>query len=447
MSYLNDVFYVNPNTKMLYKMTNDAIATGYPIGTNTKPQSVLVATDMSRVFVVNYGSNSVSIYKNGVLQRSVNVGARPVGICESHKGDFYVTNFSSNTVTKIDGATYSTTTIGVGKSPRGICCSSDGNIYVANYANGTVTKITNDIVVSTITVGRGPSGICCDRNGAVWVTNVGSHTVTKIDKLGRVAATIQLTSGSPYGICCDINGNKWVTGYTSNMVYKLVGTAVSSKIAVGSRPSAVATNEKGHVYVFNSQDGTITKIVNNTVADTINAQTSNISADFGDPTGFQSYYIHKYIPSSTPSGSTIADGSISFSKLDQNLQDMVNAGAANADNTKYLSFVLADANKEGPSNVEHIVPFKGNLEEISMSIPVGSTVTDPIKVGIEYFMSGKWNEFDEIEIGPSDGVIVKAIDPVDKVVLPNTIIRCNMKTVQEDIKNINVILKIKPNKS
>ena len=40
MSYLNDVFYVNPNTKMLYKMTNDAVATGYPVGTNIKPQSV-----------------------------------------------------------------------------------------------------------------------------------------------------------------------------------------------------------------------------------------------------------------------------------------------------------------------------------------------------------------------------------------------------------------------
>ena len=447
MSYLNDVFYVNPNTKMLYKMTNDAIATGYPVGTNTKPQSVLVATDMSRVFVVNYGSNSVSIYKNGVLQRSVNVGACPVGICESHKGDFYVTNFAGNTVTKIDGATYNTTTIGVGKNPRGICCSSDGNIYVANYTSGTVTKITNDIAVSTITVGRGPSGICCDRNDSVWVTNIGSHTITKIDKLGRVAATIQLTSCSPYGICCDINGNKWVTGYTSNMVYKLVGTAVSSKIAVGSRPSAVATNDKGHVYVFNSHDGTITKIVNNTVADTINAQTSNISADFGDPTGFQSYYIHKYTSASNPSGSTIADGSVSFAKLDQNLQDMVSVGAANADTTKYLSFVLEDANTEGPSNVEHIVPFKANLEEISMSIPVASTVTDPIKVGIEYFMGGKWNEFDEVEIGPSDGVIVKTVDPVDAVVLANTIVRCNMKTVQKDIKNINVILKLSRNKS
>ena len=447
MSYLNDVFYVNPNTKMLYKMTNDAVATGYPVGTNIKPQSVLVATDMSRVLVVNYGSNSVSIYKSGVLQRSVNVGACPVGICESHKGDFYVTNFSGNTVTKIDGATYNTTTIGVGKSPRGICCSSDGNIYVANYASGTVTKITNDIAVSTINVGRGPSGICCDRNDSVWVTNIGSHTITKIDKLGMVAATIQLTSGSPYGICCDINGNKWVTGYTNNMVYKLVGTAVASKIAVGSRPSAVATNDKGHVYVFNSQDGTITKIVNNAVADTINAETSNISADFGDPTGFQSYYIHKYTPASNPSGSTIADGSVSFAKLDQNLQDMVSAGAANADTTKYLSFVLEDANIEGPSNVEHIVPFKANLEEISMSIPVGSTVTDPIKVGIEYFMGGKWNEFDEVEIGPSDGVIVKTVDPVDAGVLANTIVRCNMKTVQKDIKNINVILKLSRNKS
>jgi len=447
MSYLNDVFYVNPNTKMLYKMTNDAVASGYPVGTNTKPQSVLVATDMSRVLVVNYGANSVSIYKNGTLQRTVNVGARPVGICESHNGDFYVTNFSGNSVTKIDGGTYTTTTISVGKSPRGICCSADGNIYVANYASGTVTKIYNGLVVDTITVGRGPSGICVDRNGSVWVTNVGSHTVTKIDKLGKVAATIQLTGAYPYGICCDINGNKWVVGYSRNMVYKLVGTSVTSKIAVGTKPSAVATNEKGEVYVFNSQDGTITKIVNNIVTDTINAGTSNIAADFGDPTGFQSYYIHKYNPSSTPSGSAIADGSVTFAKLDQNLQDMVNAGAANADNTKHLSFVLQDANKQGPNKVEHIVPFKATLDEITMSIPVGSTVTDPINVGIEYYMSGQWNEFDEVEIGPADTSVVKTVNPVDKTVLANSIVRCNIKSAQEDIKNVNVILKIVPVKS
>ena len=447
MSYLNDVFYVNPNTKMLYKMTNDAVASGYPVGTNTKPQSVLVATDMSRVLVVNYGSNSVSIYKNGVMQRSVNVGARPVGICESHKGDFYVTNFSGNTVTKIDGGTYSTTTIGVGKNPRGICCSADGNIYVANYASGTVTKIINDLVVDTISVGRGPSGICVDRNGVVWVTNIGSHTVSKIDKLGKVVATIQLTGSSPYGICCDINGNKWVTGYANSMVYKLVGTSVASKIVVGTRPSAVATNEKGQVYVFNSQDGTITKIANGVVSGTISAETSYINADFGDPTGFQSYYIHKYTPASTPSSSTIADGSVTFAKLDSSLQDMVTAGASNADNSKYIVFELGEANKEGASPVEFTVPFKANLEDITVSLPAEATVTDPVKVGVECFLANKWVEFDEVEIGPSDTSVTKNVNPADKTVPVNTIIRCNMKTVQSNIKNINVLIKVTPNKT
>ena len=447
MSYLNDVFYVNPNTKMLYKMTNDAVVSGYPIGTNTKPMSVLVSTDMSRVLVVNYGSNSVSIYKNGVIQRSVNVGQRPVGICESHDGNFYVTNFSSNTVTKIDGVTYDTINIAVGKSPRGVCCSKDGHIYVANYASGTVTKIFNDLVVDTITVGRGPTGICVDRNDVVWVTNIGSHTVSKIDKLGNIASTIQLSGASPYGICCDVNGNKWVTGYGNNIVYKLVGAAVVSKIVVGAKPSAVASNENGHIYVFNSQDGTITKIVNGTVIDTINSGSSYINADFGDPTGFQAYYIHKYKSSSTPSGGTIADGSITYAKLDQNLQEMVSTAAADADPTKYMVFVLTDANKVGVNPVELTVPFKANLEEVVMSVPAGSTITDTIKVGVEYFDNGNWVEFDEISIDSTNGATSKVVDPIDRVVPTNTILRCNIKSAQENIKNLNVTVKMSPVKS
>ena len=73
MSYLNDVFFCNPNKNSLYKFTNDAIATGYPVGTGANPMSVLVATDMSRVLVANYADNTVSVFKNGVLQRNVDV--------------------------------------------------------------------------------------------------------------------------------------------------------------------------------------------------------------------------------------------------------------------------------------------------------------------------------------------------------------------------------------
>ena len=444
MSYLNDVFFCNPNKNSLYKFTNDAIATGYPVGTGANPMSVLVATDMSRVLVVNYADNTVSVFKNGVLQRNVNVGKRPMGICESHDGNFYVTNFASNTVTKINGSTYATTNIPVGKSPRGICCSNDGTVYVANYASGTVTKIYNDLVVDTIQVGRGPSGICVDRNDAVWVTNIGSHTISKISKLGAIAATIQIHGASPYGICMDINGNKWVTGYASGMVYKIVGTSITAKIAVGSKPTAVASNDSGQIYVLNSQDGTMTKINGSTVIDTINTTTSYISADFGDPTGFQAWYLFKYSGGGGGGSSTIPDGSVTFQKLDNDLQDMVTKGAAGADSTRYMIFVLNEGATVGASPVELTIPFAANMEAISLSVPAQSTITDPVKVGVEYFNAGTWNEFDEVEIAPSDATKTKAVTPTAKSVPADTIIRCNLKTVQSGLKNIHVAVKIEP---
>ena len=444
MSYLNDVFFCNPNKNSLYKFTNDAIATGYPVGTGANPMSVLVATDMSRVLVANYADNTVSVFKNGVLQRNVDVGKRPIGICESHDGNFYVTNFASNNVTKINGSTYKTSTIPVGKSPRGVCCSNDGTVYVANYASGTVTKIYNDLVVDTIKVGRGPSGICVDRNDAVWVTNIGSHTISKISKIGHIVATVQINGASPYAICNDISGNKWVTGYASGMVYKIVGTSVANKIVVGSKPTAVAVNDSGQVYVFNSQDGTITKIKGSTVVDTIKSTTSYISADFGDPTGFQAWYLFKYSGGGSSSGGTIADGSVTFQKLDSDLQDMVEKASANADATKYMVFVLNEADTVGPSPVELTIPFKATLDAISMSVPAESTITNPVKVGVEYFSAGAWKEFDEVEITSSDASKTKLVTPTSVTVDQNTIIRCNLKTAQAGLKNINVLVQVTP---
>ena len=54
----------------------------------------------------------------------------------------YVANYSSNTVTVIDGATNSTTTVGTGSQPFAAAVNPVTNkIYVANYNSNTVTVI------------------------------------------------------------------------------------------------------------------------------------------------------------------------------------------------------------------------------------------------------------------------------------------------------------------
>ena len=328
MSFLNDVFYADTSGNKLYKLTNDGLAVGYPVVTGKAPTAVLVASDKSTVIVTNYAANSISFIKDGILQKSIMVGKGPIGICESINGCFYVTNFVSSTISKVNADGVVLKTISVGRMPKGICCDKEGTIYTANYGSNSVTKIVNDVVVDTIRVGLNPSGITVDKNSMVWVTNTGSHSVSHIDKINATVVNVQIPNSSPYDICVDLKGAKWVTGYASNKVYQIIGDAVMKSIDVGNKPYTVSCNDQNEIYVFNYADSFISKIVGD-AAIKIPIEGNVISGAYGDPTGMDFHYIAKYKENAGGSGSVnpgdIKPGTITYEMLEQTLKDKIDA--------------------------------------------------------------------------------------------------------------------------
>ncbi len=318
MSYLNDVFYNDPVENRLFKLTNDAVATGFPVLTGTSPSSILVATNQIDIYVANTDDNSVSIYNNsGVLQKTVTVGTKPVCMCEDAHGNIYVTNYSSRTVSKIVNKTVERN-IYVGNGPRGICCSPDGDIYVAMYLANTVVKISNDIVVKTIGVGRMPNGIRADRKNNVYVACTFSNTLVMITNDNK---TKDITVGKlPLDVTVDKNGSAWVCNSASNNVMKITNGTVVSTIAVGNKPETITTNKDGEIYVFNAGAHSITKISSTASVGDITTCASPIG--FGDPTGYVGYYMHKFISgSSGGSGLTI----VGYDDLTDDLKAKINA--------------------------------------------------------------------------------------------------------------------------
>ncbi len=106
-------------------------------------------------------------------------------------GHVWVTNFYSNTVTKLreqDGAVVDAITVGQG--PAGI--AFDGTLlWVANNGSDTVTALrpANGRIIATVPVARAPFGIEISiLLGApqIWVASVGSNSVTMIDPRGVV---------------------------------------------------------------------------------------------------------------------------------------------------------------------------------------------------------------------------------------------------------------------
>ncbi|MGP4019006.1 YncE family protein [Saccharopolyspora sp. 5N708] len=76
-----------------------------PVG--TKPSSVAVAPDGRHFYVVNEGSNSVSVVDLSAerVTATVPVGEAPVAVAVSPDGrKAYVTNVNSNTVSVLDTA-------------------------------------------------------------------------------------------------------------------------------------------------------------------------------------------------------------------------------------------------------------------------------------------------------------------------------------------------------
>jgi len=130
------------------------------------------------------------------LTASFSVGTGPSAVAVNPvTNKIYVVNRGSNTVTVIDGATNATTTVSVGTEPLAAAVNPITNkIYVANFFDFTVTVIdgaTN--ATTTVSVGTGPGSEAVNPvTNKIYVTNQGSSTVTVIDGATNATTTVSV---------------------------------------------------------------------------------------------------------------------------------------------------------------------------------------------------------------------------------------------------------------
>ena len=249
----------------------------------------------------------------------------PQGAAVDGSGNIYVADTFNQTIRKVIpsgslgttstlaglaagiGSTDGTGTVARFNNPFGAAVDGAGNTYVADKNNHTIRKITSAGVVSTLAGSAGipgavdgpggtarfrsPGGVALDGSGNVYVADTGNHTIRKITPAGVVgplAGTAGLqgqTDGtgsaarfnSPQGVAADGSGNVYVADSSNCTIRKITsagvvstpaGTPLSCTFADGtggvarfSLPQAIASDALGNLYVADTFNQTIRKVV------------------------------------------------------------------------------------------------------------------------------------------------------------------------------------------
>jgi sugar lactone lactonase YvrE len=186
-------------------------------------------------------------------------------------------------------------------APNGVAVARDGSVYVCDRYNATIRRITAEGAVMTIAGRAGMTGvangaasaarfnapqrIAVAADGTIYVADTGNHAVRKISS-GQTVETIVASAADdrmdPVGLTIDTEGNLLVADVWSHVIRKIDGSGRMSIAAglpgvngsvdgpVGSArfnaPEGVAVDAEGAIYVADTANHTIRKIVNGVVS-------------------------------------------------------------------------------------------------------------------------------------------------------------------------------------
>jgi uncharacterized repeat protein (TIGR02543 family) len=255
------IYILNNESKNIseYDIGNlNVAANGFEV--QEDPRGLTLNSALNRLYVVNKGSNSISIM-DSITRATLNIGVGigPIDMAlDTITNKIYVANSGSNDVTVLDGLSGAVLgMVPVGNEPSAIAVdSATQRVYVANAGSNNVTVInTADYsVVSTVSAGATPYAIEINPNNhKIYVANSSGNTLTVIDGSNFDIATVPVGNG-PRTLAVNPNNNViYVLNTASQSVTAVDENERTITYAVGSAPADIAVDTKtNRVYVANS---------------------------------------------------------------------------------------------------------------------------------------------------------------------------------------------------
>ncbi|WP_188597675.1 MBG domain-containing protein, partial [Polaribacter pacificus] len=288
-----------------------------------KYPSGVAVDDSGNVYVADYNNNLIrKISPEGVVSTLAGNGygfangtgtaakfMHPYGLAVDGSGTVYVAEYSGNRIRKISPegvvSTFAGSTSGYAdgtgtaaqfSGPKDLAVDGSGTVYVADSNNNLIRKISPQGVVSTfagsLTSGSSdgtgtaaqfskPYGVAVDGSGTLYVADTNNNLIRKISPAG-VVSTLASQLNTPYGVAVDDSGTVYVTDYNKHRIRKISPDGVVSTLAGNENgvsgstsgegtvarfkyPYGLAADSSGTVYVADSYNSSIRKVIQKTV--------------------------------------------------------------------------------------------------------------------------------------------------------------------------------------
>ncbi|MGZ3999519.1 MAG: NHL domain-containing protein, partial [Mucilaginibacter sp.] len=174
-------------------------------------------------------------------------------------------------------------------NPAGLVFDATGNLYIGDPGNSLLRKATPAGAVTTIPIYKGNAfGLTMDASGTMYVADAGGNKIEKVTSAGAVsilagnpvAGAADGTGAAasfhtPMAVAMDASGNVFVADQGNNLIRKITPAGVVTTFAGSglqvdadgngtaasfNKPSGIAIDDSGNLYVSDQGGNTIRKI-------------------------------------------------------------------------------------------------------------------------------------------------------------------------------------------